>query len=106
MYITENFIDSGVDNKHSLNQVNPGTAPDDALLGVTFVKVIMVVLQLVITLCDFIMQIVTGVTSPFLVPLSYYTESRVLEVVGIGFLKQILMIFDWIATGGFIIQSV
>jgi hypothetical protein len=70
------------------------------------VKVIMVGLQVVTTLCDFIMQIVSNVTSPFLVPLTYYQEDRVLTVVGKGFLRQVLQIFDWIAIGGLIIQFI
>jgi len=39
---------------------------------------------------DFAMQVVAGISSPFIFALSYYSESKLLNVMGIGFLRELL----------------
>jgi hypothetical protein len=55
-------------------------------------------------LCDFAMQVVAGISSPFIFALSYYSESKVLKVMGIGFLRELLSGLAWAAEAGLYIQ--
>ena len=64
------------------------------------------VMYAVIQLCDFAMQIVTGISSPFILSLSYYSEDRVLEVMGASFLTELLNALKNTAAVGLSIQFV
>lgn len=66
----------------------------------------MLLLQLITNLCDFTMQVTAGITAPFIFPLSYYPESKVLEVVGSGFITQVLSGLSWLAQTGLYVQIV
>ena len=60
-------------------------------------------LEFAVTLCDFMMQVTTGILTPFIFFLSYYSEGKVLEVMGISFLQQLLDGLEWAAEAGFYI---
>ncbi len=61
-------------------------------------------LQFVGNLCDFVMQVTAGITSPFIFAMSFYSERNVLKVMGNGFLRELLSGLDWAAEIGLYVQ--
>jgi hypothetical protein len=45
-------------------------------------------------LSNFVLQVFGGLSSPLLAIFSYYPEKKVLEVIGAGFLHDILQMLD------------
>jgi len=48
--------------------------------------------------------VTAGISSPFIFALSYYSESKVLNVMGAGFLRELLSGLAWAAEAGLYIQ--
>lgn len=88
-----------------VRQVSPSsnedstTSPELLILSVS-----MLVLNFIVSACDFVMQIAGSVAMPFLIPLSYFREDQVLTVIGDSFLTDILTVLNYIADYGLLIQ--